>query len=188
MLDRIQEVSSLRGCGVTEIVVKPTAERYHHSEIREVGKTFRVVNAVQSMYDAGDIGDGELAAADRWYREYVFASLGVMENPSSDGRVRERGDIHTWMIGRGQCSARLTQIRDMLGLCAHVRLEMLLAREMSFSAMARHLYPALSEGRARMKVSAQCALLLEQLAHVYDVISQKKNKKKSVNDKLPIAM
>ncbi|KXV47687.1 hypothetical protein AD945_09915 [Gluconobacter albidus] len=179
MFGMVQEVPLAGGHGGSEVMVKPTAERYQHSEIREEDKIFRVVNAVQSMYDAGDIGDEELAAADRWYREYVFASLGVMENPSSDGRVRERGDIHTWMIGRGQCSARMTQIREMLGLCAHVRLEMLLAREMSFSAMARHLYPALSEGRARMKVSAQCALLLEQLAHVYDVISKNKNRKKT---------
>ena len=188
MFGMVQEVSLTGGHPGSDVMVKPTAERYQHSEIREENKTFRVVNAVQSMYDAGDIGDDELAAADRWYREYVFASLGVMENPQSDGRVRERGDIHTWMIGRGQCSARMTQIRDMLGLCAHVRFEMLLAREMSFSAMARHLYPALSEGRARMKVSAQCALLLEQLAHVYEVISKKKHKKKSVNDKLSIDM
>ncbi|GBR46360.1 hypothetical protein GRO01_24730 [Gluconobacter roseus NBRC 3990] len=179
MLNMVQDVSVVGMCGMPNVVVKPTTERYRHSEIREVANTFRVVNAVQSMYDAGDIGDDELAAADRWYREYVFASLGVMENPPSDGRIRERGDIHTWMMGRGQCSARLTQIRDMLGLCAHVRLEMLLAREMSFSAMARHLYPALSEGRARMKVSAQCALLLEQLAHVYETMSRNKNRKKS---------
>ncbi|MFT8957326.1 MAG: hypothetical protein ABF917_06515 [Gluconobacter oxydans] len=179
MFNMVQDVSASGACGIPDVMVKPTAERYQHSDIREVANTFRVVNAVQSMYDAGDIGDDELAAADRWYREYVFASLGVVENPPSDGRVRERGDIHTWMMGRGQCSARITQIRDMLGLCAHVRLEMLLAREMSFSAMARHLYPALSEGRARMKVSAQCALLLEQLAHVYETMSRKKNRKKS---------
>lgn len=179
MFNMVQDVSPSGVCGIPDVVVKPTAERYQHSDIREVANTFRVVNAVQSMYDAGDIGDDELAAADRWYREYVFASLGIVENPPSDGRIRERGDIHTWMMGRGQCSARITQIRDMLGLCAHVRLEMLLAREMSFSAMARHLYPALSEGRARMKVSAQCALLLEQLAHVYETMSRNKNRKKS---------
>lgn len=179
MFNMVQDVSPAGACGMPDVVVKPTAERYQHSDIREVANTFRVVNAVQSMYDAGDIGGDELAAADRWYREYVFASLGVVENPPSDGRIRERGDIHTWMMGRGQCSARITQIRDMLGLCAHVRLEMLLAREMSFSAMARHLYPALSEGRARMKVSAQCALLLEQLAHVYETMSRNKSRKKS---------
>lgn len=185
MFEMVREIP-VAVAGLPEGVVRPTGERYSHSEIRGVGNTFRVVNAVQSMYDAGDIGDDELAAADRWYREYVFASLGVVETPSSDGRVRERGDIHTWMMGRGQCSARITQIRDMLGLCAHVRLEMLLAREMSFSVMARHLYPALSEGRARMKVSAQCALLLEQLAHAYEVLSKKKNRKNLVNDKLPL--
>lgn len=155
-------------------MVLPTAERFQHSEIRELGGGFRVINAVQSIYEAGDIGDAELAAADRWYREYIFAKLGVVDVPEGSGRVRERGDVHTWMLGRGKCSLRISRIRDMLGLCAHVRLDMLLAREMSFSSMARHLYPGLSEGRARMKVSAQCALLLEQLSHVYDRISKEK--------------
>nr|WP_245528498.1 hypothetical protein [Gluconobacter morbifer] len=153
--------------------IGPTPERMRHSDMVSVGQAVRVVNAVQAMYDAGDIGDDEVAAADRWYREYVFAAIGVVEEGPSDGRVRERGDVHTWMLGRGKCSARITAIRERLGLCAHIRLEMMLAREMSFSNMARHLYPALSEGRARMKVSAQCALILEQLVHCYVVMSKK---------------
>jgi len=43
----------------------------------------------------------------------------------------------------------------------------MLVEEKSFSAMARTLFPKLSEARARMKVSAQCALILEQLASYY---------------------
>ncbi|MFB9942389.1 hypothetical protein [Gluconobacter oxydans] len=124
------------------------------------------LHTVQSLYDAQDIGDEEIDAANRWYREYVFAMTGVVED-CRDAREREKGDVHTWMLGRGRCSARIAQIRDQLGLCAHLRLEMMLAREMSFSAIARMIYPGVSEGRARMKVSAQCALVLEQLVHAY---------------------
>ncbi|KXV33062.1 hypothetical protein AD940_14020 [Gluconobacter thailandicus] len=127
------------------------------------------LHTVQSLYDAQDIGDEEIDAANRWYREYVFATTGVVEK-RSDSREREKGDVHTWMLGRGRCSARISQIKDQLGLCAHLRLEMMLAREMSFSAIARMIYPGVSEGRARMKVSAQCALVLEQLVHVYSRI------------------
>lgn len=125
-----------------------------------------MLHTVQSLYDAQDIGDEEIDAANRWYREYVFAKTGVVEN-RGERREREKGDVHTWMLGRGRCSARISQIQDQLGLCAHVRLEMMLAREMSFSAIARMIYPDVSEGRARMKVSAQCALVLEQLVHAY---------------------
>ncbi|MBR0560347.1 hypothetical protein [Neokomagataea anthophila] len=155
----------------------PTKERRQHDVLREQKGVYRVVNTVQSMYDAHDIGDDELAAADRWYREYLFATTGVVEEVPSDGRFREKGDMHTWMLGRGKCSARISAIRDTLGLAAHVRLEMLLAREMTFSAMARHIYPGLSEGRARMKVSAQCSLVLEQLVHVYGNLKGVENKK-----------
>ena len=164
----IREVSHCEKLGS----VKPTLERLQHHEFQKRNGVSRVVNTVQSMYDAGDIGDDEVSVADRWYREYLFATLGVVEERPSDGRFREKGDVHTWMMGRGKCSARISEIREMLGLCGHVRLEMLLAREMSFSAMARQLYPGISEGRGRMKVSAQCGLLLEQLVHVYKNIKK----------------
>ncbi|QDH16795.1 hypothetical protein [Swingsia samuiensis] len=156
---------------VQEIMVEgaiyPTPERYQHSDFKTVNGVIRIVNTVQSMYDSGDIGDDEVNAADRWYREYLFATAGIVEQRPSDGRFKEKGDIHTWMLGRGKSSVRISDIREQFGLCTHVRLEMMLAREMSFSAMARYLYPAISAGRGRMKVSAQSALILEQLASFY---------------------
>lgn len=158
----------------------PTGERLRHGEMEERGGVWRVVNTVQSMLDAGDVGEEEVSAADRWYREYVFATLGTVESAASDSRFREKGDVHTWMLGRGKCAARLSAIRDALGLCGHIRLEMMLAREMSFSAMARCLYPGLSEGRARMKVSAQCALVLEQLAHLYVKIRKEEKNSRGI--------
>ncbi|MBS1029479.1 hypothetical protein [Gluconobacter albidus] len=129
------------------------------------------LHTVQSLYDAQDISDEEIDAANRWYREYIFATVGIVEG-QDEGREREKGNVHTWMLSRGRCSARISQIHDQLGLCSHVRLEMMLAREMSFSAMARMIYPDVSEGRARMKVSAQCALVLEQLVHVYKKLNK----------------
>ncbi|MEJ5156511.1 hypothetical protein WH240_15400 [Gluconobacter wancherniae] len=154
--------------GVDAGSVYPTVERFQHSELRRIGDAYRVVNTVQAMYDAQDIGDDEVAAADRWYREFLFATVGVVEQRPNAVASHEKGDVHTWMLGRGKCSVRINDVRHAMGLCAHVRLEMMLAREMSFSAMARQFYPGLSEARARMKISAQCALILEQLASFYE--------------------
>ncbi len=123
------------------------------------------IPTVQALFEAEDIGDDEVRASNRWFREFVFANQGITEGERKT--TEEKGDIHAWMISRGKCSARITEIKERLGLCAHLRLEMMLARGMSFSQMARMLYPDISEGRARMKVSAQCALVLEQLTHVY---------------------
>ncbi|GEM17961.1 hypothetical protein NBRC3293_2458 [Gluconobacter oxydans NBRC 3293] len=120
---------------------------------------------MQALFDAEDIGSDEVNASNRWFREFVFATQGVTEGERK--ATEEKGDIHTWMLSRGKCSARISEIKERLGLCAHLRLEMMLARGMSFSQMARMLYPDISDGRGRMKVSAQCALVLEQLAHVY---------------------
>lgn len=153
----------------TEEVVLPTPERRRRDRFRVAGAAVQVVNTVLVLRDAGDIGDEEVAAAERWSREYVFSALGVVDQPSPVTPGALKGDVHTWMLNRGKCAERLRRIRETLGLTAHVRLEMMLGREMSFSTMAAFLYPDLSEARARMKVSAQCALLLEMLAHFYKI-------------------
>jgi len=147
--------------------VGPTIERRRRDRFRTIAGVTRVVGTVQTLRDAGDVGDDEVAAAERWYREYVFATTGVVDGPSRGSVDGERGDQHTWMLGRGKCSVRIGDVKEALGLCGHVRLQMMLGQEMSFSSMGRILYPGLSEARARMKVSAQCAFLLEQLAALY---------------------
>jgi len=145
----------------------PTPERRRRDRFRAAGAAVQVANTVLVLRDAGDIGDDEVAAAERWSREFSFAELGIVDQPVTPRGEVLKGDVHTWMLNRGRCALRLRRIRETLGLAAHVRLEMMLGREMSFSTMAGVLYPDLSEARARMKVSAQCAFLLEMLSHFY---------------------
>ncbi|MBS4075812.1 hypothetical protein KGY14_11485 [Ameyamaea chiangmaiensis] len=145
----------------------PTVERRSHSDLVTKDGLIRVISTLNALYDAGDIGDSERGAAERWLRDFLYARFGTMDKQSQK-QAYEKGDVHTWMLSRGKAAARVSEIRACLGLCAHVRLEMLLVQEKSFSAMAKVLFPNISEARARMKVSAQCGLILEQLSSYYD--------------------
>ncbi|WP_241767809.1 hypothetical protein [Tanticharoenia sakaeratensis] len=158
-------------------VVGPTPERLRRDRFRTTNGVTRIVNTVQVLRDAGDICDDEVSAATRWYRDYVFAQHGVVEADAAHPAETERGDVHTWMLGRGKSAVRISDVKAALGLCGHVRLQMMLGQEMSFSAMARILYPGDSDSRARMKVSAQCSFLLEQLATFYRTRTSKRKQK-----------
>jgi len=125
-------------------------------------------NTVKALYDAGDIGADALNAAQWWYADYIFSTVGhldLMQECLPENYLR--GDVHTYAISRGHAGARISRVRERLGFCAHVRLELMLAREMSFSAMAGHLFPDLASSTARMKIASQCSLVLEQLAASY---------------------
>lgn len=125
-------------------------------------------NTVKALYDAGDIGAEALNAAEWWYSDWVFSTVGhldLMDQSLPDDY--EKGDVHTFAISRGHAGARISRIRERLGFCAHVILELMLAREMSFSAMARALMPDAGQSEARAKITGQCALILEQLAGCY---------------------
>ncbi|RUT27424.1 hypothetical protein C0V97_01245 [Asaia sp. W19] len=153
-----------------EEAVVPTPERMKRDRFRKQGDALKVLSTVIKLQEAGDIGDDEVAAATRWRKEYDFAVLGVVDSPDADRPV-EKGDIHTWMLGRGKCAERLRQLSETLGTAVQARIDMMLVREMSFPEMARLIYPAGPRAQARTKTVAQCALALEQLSEYY------KNKK-----------
>jgi hypothetical protein len=144
-----------------------TPERRQHHDIRKEGPARRVITTVQALRNAGDIGDDEVAAAWRWYQTYIFGVHGYHDSVHDRGANYIKGDMHTWMINRARAKGQIGRVRDALGLCAHIRLEMMLIHEKSFSAMGSALYPALSEARSRTKLSSQCGLLLEQLKDIF---------------------
>jgi len=159
--------------GCIAVDVLPTLERRQHGGFETKAGITRTVSTLTALYEAGDIGDDEVEAAMRWQRDFLYAKFGTVDR-SVGATVQEKGDVHTWMLSRGKASLRISKVRESLGMCVHVRLQMMLNEEKSFSAMARVLFPKLSEARARMKVSAQCALILEQLSAYYD--AQRKNR------------
>lgn len=144
----------------------PTPERMKRSRFRKDGDAVRVLSTVAWLYRAGDIGDDEVAASERWRMEYDYATLGIVD-AGGPKRGGEAGDIHTWMLGRGKCSERLRKLAELLGQSLHTRIEMMLVREMSFPDMAAMIFPEGPRASARTKTAAQCALALERLSEYY---------------------
>lgn len=145
----------------------PTPERMRRHQFRKEGEALRLWSTVAWLYKAGDIGDDEVAAAQRWRAEYDYAERGVFE-AQGERMATEKGDIHTWMLGRGKCAARLRQLHMLMGDSLHSRIEMMLIREMSFPDMARLIFPEGARAQARTKTAAQCALALEWLCEYYN--------------------
>ncbi|MBV1833064.1 hypothetical protein [Novacetimonas pomaceti] len=146
-----------------------TPERQRRSEWVTKGEAPRVRSTVQALLNAGDIDQEAANAADRWYRDFVFGYYGYGEfvsqnEPDNFGKHDEA----SWMVTRALSKARITDIRDALGMCVHTRLRMMVAEEKTFSDMGRFFYPNLTDTVGRRKVSAQCALVLEQLADYYE--------------------
>ncbi|UMM08437.1 hypothetical protein MKW11_14810 [Gluconobacter frateurii] len=150
----------------------PTPERVAKGDYEWQGKKRVKLNTVNALHMAGDIDGDAVTAAKWWICDYVFAHHGyldILNDVLPSDYVK--GDVHTFAISRGNAAERVGMIRDRLGLCAHVRLEMMLARELSFSAMAQALVPS-KGAQGRKVVSAQCALILEQLSDAYTQVRQ----------------
>ena len=136
------------------------------------GSDFHIIDRVQRLYGplsalhrAGDIEDNHIAAADRWYRDYVLGVEGARDpDMLRSGKAR---DFHAGMLSRVAACTRYRAVRKALGFCTEVRLRLLLVDELSFSAIAGKLMPKDTNGRK--KIAAQMVFVLEQLAEHYDV-------------------
>ena len=120
----------------------------------------RITGPLLALLRAGDIEGHHVAAADRWYRDYVLGVEGARDpEATSTGRAP---DVHAGMLSRVAACTRHRNVSEALGLCAEVRLKLLLIEELSFSAMASKLMP--KDVNGRKKIAAQMIFLLEQLA------------------------
>ncbi|MDE7547874.1 hypothetical protein PY793_07725 [Acetobacter fabarum] len=162
----------------------PTAERMEKSvfvvDTALPGGPLRVLATVQALLNARDITQDAANAAERWYRDWVFAYVGHIEYPTNHTpNTLTRHDDVSWQMTRAHAAGRLADVRHALGLCADMRLKLMLVDELSFMQMGRVLFPHLSDARARLKVSAQCAMLLEQLEGFYNGLRRaNQNRKK----------
>lgn len=164
---RKRSVKSQNDIGLEDVKIGPTVERLRRDRFSRSGEALRIVTTVDRLHKAGEISDDALAAARRWRCEYEYAELGTIDPEYLCSSGQEKGDVHTWMLGRGKCADRLKKIRQGLGAALSVRIEMMLVREMSFPAMAELMFPACPKASARIKVAAQCALTLEKLSELY---------------------
>lgn len=141
------------------------------------GSDFHVLERVQrlcgpllALHRAGDIEDSHVAAADRWYRDYVLGVEGARDpDATRSGKAR---DFHAGMLSRVAACTRYRIVREAFGFCTEVRLRLMLVDELSFSAMAAKLIP--NDVNGRKKIAAQMVFLLEQLAEHYDVADKQR--------------
>ncbi len=139
----------------------PTPER--RSKMAARGRDGRAIGLVDLMYRRLQIGDAEVAAANRWHRDYVTGIIGAVD--PEEGRTSTGADAHDVQLSRIAAVARCRAVRMALGFCAEVRLNMLLVEEMSYAAMAQRLFPAQPSGEPRIK--AELVFLLGQLVEHY---------------------
>ena len=164
---------------LAKVSIEISVERYLENratpERLRKGSDFRVLDGMQrlcgpisALHRSGEIDDSHVAAADRWYRDYVLGVVGARDPDSArSGKV---GDYHAGMLSRVAACTRYRGVRDALGLCTEVRLRLLLLDELSFSAIAERLMP--KDVNGRKKVAAQMVFLLEQLAEHYDALDK----------------
>lgn len=144
-------------------------------ERMQKGNDFHILGGVQrlcgplaALHRSGDIDNSQVAAADRWYRDYVLGVEGARDPDSArSGKAR---DFHAGMLSRVAACARYRNVREALGFCTEVRLRLLLVDELSFSAIAEKLMP--NDVNGRKKVAAQMVFLLEQLTEHYDALDK----------------
>ncbi|MCX2567295.1 hypothetical protein OQ496_12620 [Acetobacter suratthaniensis] len=182
-MSRISSSPSPARGATAPVPLSPTPERLARS-VFTGSAPLRVLNTVQALLNAGDIGQDAANAAERWYRDWMFAREGVADYaPAAQAASVTRHDAVSWQLVRGRASARLADVRAALGGCGEVRLCLMMVREMSFAQMGKTLFPHLSEARARLKVSAQCAMVLEQLDSFYATARNRHGSEKSSFEK-----
>ena len=79
------------------------AERWNHgAEEAVVDSVQRVCDGVARLAKTGKIGAGEVLAAERWYRDYALAVMGVFDAPP--GASSGGGDAHTAGFARAKAA------------------------------------------------------------------------------------
>lgn len=153
----------------------PTPERAAKSVFTS-GRPARESTVVDALLKAQEITQEAANAADKWYRTWVFAYQGYKEFPENhSGNCEIRHDDLSWLMTRADAAGQIFDVRKALGVCGEVRLKAMLVEKISFTQMAAQLYPHVSSDLGRKKSSAQCSLLLEQLAEFY--VAQRKKKR-----------
>ena len=153
---------------------EPTRERRRHGQELEFGdvisddgakgRAFRVASSLYLLHRSRKIGGAEVAAAERWYRDWITG----IEGARDPDQARSSGaDQHSAMLARVAAATRCRAIRAALGLCGEIRLRLLMVEQLSFTAMARQLAARGEEPIDRNAMSAQTQFLLRQLAERY---------------------
>ena len=93
----------------------PTPERMEKSifavDTATPGNPLRVLGTVQALLNARDITQDAANAAERWYRDWVFAYVGHIEYPTNHTpNTLTRHDDVSWQMTRAHAAGRLADV------------------------------------------------------------------------------
>jgi hypothetical protein len=129
----------------------------------------RVCSGVDLLRRAGEIGDAEEIAAERFYVDYVCGVLGVRETES----IGDSGsaDFHTAQLAQCAAVTRHRAIADVIGIGMTMWLVGFIVDDLSFTALAARFMPGRSDGRRDIR--ARMTTLLMLLPGLYATIDRK---------------
>jgi hypothetical protein len=127
----------------------------------------QMVRGIDRLRTCGDIGDAEVVAADRFYRDYVYGVVGARD---PEQRSQGGGDAHTTAMARARAVAAYNEVVRRLDPRLLDRLHRFVVDENSISAMAEHYLPNRASTSARLNIGGQLATALMELAYIYTQI------------------
>jgi hypothetical protein len=155
-------------------------ERWQHGSVKPMlapgVRTQRIANGVETLREAGQIGDPEVVAADRWYANYALGVLGGRDPERTGGGGSS--DCHTGMLARARAVEMHNAVQASIGATFTQWLDKLLVQRWSFTAMAEHFTPGMSRQSASTTMAARCAMLLMVLSEVYAAIDKRRLSRK----------
>jgi hypothetical protein len=150
-------------------------QRWQHGQDLEAGVAPRmptsVASSVQLLRRANAIGDAEVEAARRFWRDYVFGVEGVRD-PQEGGRPSGVSDAHNAQVARAEAIGRHREITEVIGAKMTAWLISLVVLDLSFAAMQREYMPGPLAGRTEMR--GRMTAVLQLLSRLYAAIDRRR--------------
>lgn len=154
----------------------PTPERAGKLDFdtEQVGKKLNRVkrDLLRRLEKSGAIDGDAVAAANRWYGDYVFFQSGVLEIEQEIPEGYVKGDVHTYAIARGKAGERVSLVRHVIGENAHRWLIFLLVRQFSLTSIGESMWPECCRQTQCKNAAQQAEMVIKMLSATYKLAQE----------------